>query len=109
ETFPGMLVKMHLSYGKIEPVPADKSGEGGGGPFAGAHQAVRTFKDDSGADAAIATTTFSRYLQEQLEGIKDAGGKSKYPKAESLFELVGTAGKGMVAREGHVQTFSAMR
>ncbi len=108
ETFPGILVKMHLSYGKLEPIPAAKSGEGGGGPFAGGHQVSLTFKDDKGAEAEMATATFRRFLQEQLEQIKGADSKSKYPRSESLFDLIGTAGKGMVAREGHVQTFSAM-
>ena len=69
--------------------------------FAGGHKVALKFSNE------IAPATFGRYLNDQLEKIK-TDGKQKYPKAESLILLEGTAGKGMTVAEGKVKTFSAM-
>ncbi|MBS0260455.1 MAG: protein translocase subunit SecF, partial [Planctomycetes bacterium] len=69
--------------------------------FAGGHKMALTFSNE------IAPATFGRYLNEQLEAIQ-VDGKPKYPKADSLTSLEGTAGRGMSVAEGKVKTFSAM-
>lgn len=117
DAFPGMLVKMNLSVGKIQPISDGKIGEDAGSenpmagnPFAGGHEVDLTFYGDAGKEGDIATTAFSRYLQEQLEAVKAQGSSDpKYSNVESLFSLEGTQGKGMAVAEGKVKTFSAMR
>ncbi len=110
ETFPGLLTKIQLAaIGDVAPIPVaegdksdgDKKTDEAETPFAGGHKLALTFSNE------IAPATFGRYLQEQLETIKgDAG--ARYPKADSLIGLEGTAGKGMTTAEGKVKTFTGM-
>ncbi|HEY3964999.1 MAG TPA: protein translocase subunit SecD [Planctomycetaceae bacterium] len=111
ETFPGLLTKIQLTaIGDIAPIPAaagdksddDKKTDEAEATFAGGHKLALTFSNE------IAPATFGRYLQEQLEAIKKGDAGPKYPKADSLIGLEGTAGKGMTTAEGKVKTFTAM-
>ncbi|MBI3861555.1 MAG: protein translocase subunit SecD [Planctomycetia bacterium] len=103
-TFPGMLTKIQLTtIGDFETIPtadAEKS-DGSTAQFAGGHKLALTFNND------IAPATFGRSLQEQLQAIGGEGAK-KYPDAESLFLLEGTAGKGMTVADGKVRIYTAM-
>ena len=118
--FPDKLVKKSFTYDKptaIKPVETAAAGAATGAetaapagqPFADGTQVHLNFKDDKGHPAEVAPATFGRFVQEQLESVKaKAGDAPKYPKADSLFSLVGTAGEGMSAREGKVKIFKAM-
>lgn len=104
ETFPGMLTRIQLTkIGDVESIsaPDAEKADAPEVPFAGGHKLSLAFSTD------IAPATFGRYLAKELESIKSDAGP-KYPKAESLFSLEGTAGKGMTVSEGKVRTFNAM-
>jgi SecD/SecF fusion protein len=115
EAFPGMLVKTMFTFDDIEAVAGDTAGKkaeaGDAAPPATAsgHETHLTFTNDKGEPAEIATTTFSRYLEDQLKTIRSEGSDaSRYAEPASLFSLRGTAGKGMAAAEGKVKTYTAM-
>lgn len=116
ETFPSLLVKKNLSFGEIEPIKGTKA-EGAdadkaapdANPPSGGSKVQLTFSDDKGNASDIATATFARYIEEQLESIKAADGQTrKYAKAESLFSLEGMEGKGLTVGEGKVKTYSTI-
>jgi SecD/SecF fusion protein len=112
DTFPGLLVKKSFTYDAPTAIKVLEPGQANAdkaAAFAGGQNVHLQFKDDKGQAAEIAPATFSRFIQEKLESIKSSEGDGpKYPKADSLFDLVGTEGEGMRAREGKVKTFTAM-
>ncbi len=116
DTFPAMLVKKSFTYDQPTAIKAPDAGAADADKpaparhnFAEGRQVHLKFKDDKGHATEIAPATFSRFIQEQLESIKAPdGGGPRYPKADSLFDLEGTEGSGMAAREDKVKTYSAM-
>ncbi|HEY2249912.1 MAG TPA: protein translocase subunit SecD, partial [Planctomycetaceae bacterium] len=113
-TFPEMLVKKSFTFDKptvvqaADPDELDKASPVRQA-FAGGRQVHLQFKDEKGGAAEIAEATFRRFIQDQLESIKSKEGDSpKYPKADTLIGLEGTAGEGLRAREGQVKTYTAM-
>jgi len=114
ETFPGMLVKTMFAFGDIEPIGKDAAAKGGeqadsSKPTVSGHETHLTFTNDKGEPSDIATTTFSRYIEDELNAIHAEGSTApKYPEPSSLITLRGTAGKGMSVAEGKVKTFTGM-
>ncbi len=71
--------------------------------FAGGLQSTLTFESEN-SSSEISLVTVVENLKEAIEALPDAA--SRYPEPAALYRLTGTAGQGVTAEEGQVQTFS---
>lgn len=115
ETFPDQLVRVSMKFGELKAIPAaqeTKPAEGDAKTktpvleeqFPGGHEVDLEFlhaTQTSSEPSEIAPATISRYVANELE--------KKYPKAESLIALTGTAGSGVSATGNQVRLFNKMR
>ncbi len=117
ETFPDQLIKITMSYGPIETMPATKAaavepekpaeGEEATNPEATADEPERHVVDLN-FSGATSFDTVKRKLGDELAKVKEGEGE-KYTDTDSLFEFQGLAGPGMKAEDNEIKTYTEMK
>jgi len=75
--------------------------------FAGGSEVTLEFFE-GGQEGEIPVATAIDYLSQEILGLTDAEGTSRYDEPASLFSLTGTEGSGLQAEAGTVQRFKTM-
>ncbi len=107
------LKKVSMSASDVTPIaeaaPAEDAGDSEATPakpvsaFAGGLQSTLTFESEN-SSSEISLVTAVENLNEAIRALPDAA--TRYPEPAALYRLTGTAGQGVTAEEGQVQTFS---